>query len=97
MKITGAFLVAIISTLTAIASVAQAAEVKVVGSTGLNAVISELVSKFESSTGHKVSLGTPALAADVKKRIEGGEAIPAVAKSPSGRIMRFSRPLQFGA
>ena len=52
MKIIGGFLVSIISTLAAIATVAQAAEVRVVGSTGLNAVIAELVSKFESSAGH---------------------------------------------
>lgn len=66
-----------------VATSSIAAEVRVIGSTGLNAVIAELVAEFEKSSGHKISLGTPALAADVAKRIEGGEAMDVAVLNPS--------------
>jgi len=60
----------------------SAAELRVLASTGLNAVIGELISKFEAQSGHKISLGAPALAADVSKRIEAGEAVDFAVVNP---------------
>lgn len=51
----------------------HAAELRVISSTGLNPVINELTAKFESASGHKLSLAKPDSGADVKKRIDAGE------------------------
>lgn len=83
MKRMGGLLAAVFISIVALATLTLAAEVRVTSSTGLNAVIAELVSLFETTSGHKVSLGTPALAADVAKRIEAGEAMDVAVLNPS--------------
>ncbi len=59
------------------AGIAQAAEIKVLGTPGVREFYAELVSQFEKETGHKVSTvwaGT----VDVNKRISGGETVDLV-------------------
>jgi molybdate transport system substrate-binding protein len=63
------------------ADVAAAAEVKVLSSTGVSAAMRELLPKFESTSGHKISVSF-ALAGDVKKQIDGGEAFDLAIVSP---------------
>jgi molybdate transport system substrate-binding protein len=83
MRRSAALLLALsIASLLAVATSAGAAEVRFAASTGLNSVIAQLVSQFESSSGHKLSLATPAVAIDIKKRIEGGEAFDVAILSP---------------
>ena len=55
------------------ATVLQAAEIKVLSSTALKSVLEELGPQFEKATGHKVAAQF-APAADLKSRIEKGEA-----------------------
>lgn len=82
MKNARTVFIAVLASVLGYALPVQAGEVRVVGSTGLNAVMADLVSQFEKSTGHKVILGTPALAADVAKRIEAGEAVDVAVVNP---------------
>jgi molybdate transport system substrate-binding protein len=56
----------------ALASTANAAEIKVLCSNGIRAVVDELVPKFERTTGHKVAL-TFEPSTLLKKRIDAGE------------------------
>jgi molybdate transport system substrate-binding protein len=63
-------------------SVADAAEIKVLCSTGLKAVAEELVPQFERATEHKVVVQY-GLAAVLKQRIEGGEPFDVAFVTPS--------------
>jgi molybdate transport system substrate-binding protein len=60
---------------------AVAAEIKLIGSTGVRAVVSELAPQFEKSTGHKVVTDF-AVIAILKRRIEAGEAFDIVIPGP---------------
>jgi molybdate transport system substrate-binding protein len=60
---------------------AMAAEIKLIGSTGVRAVVTELAPQFERSTGHKVVTDF-AVIAILKRRIEGGEAFDVVIPGP---------------
>jgi molybdate transport system substrate-binding protein len=60
---------------------AVAAEIKLIGSTGVRAVVSELAPRFEKSTGHKVVTDF-AVIAILKRRIEAGEAFDIVIPGP---------------
>jgi molybdate transport system substrate-binding protein len=64
------------------AALAQAADIKVVASVGMKAVLDEARPLFEYSTGHKLVfvLGT---AAPLKRRIEGGESFDVAILTPS--------------
>ena len=64
------------------ASVADAAEIKVLCSTGLKAVMEELVPKFEQTTKHKVVIEF-GLAAVMKQRIEAGEPFDLAVLTPA--------------
>jgi molybdate transport system substrate-binding protein len=59
------------------ATTAQAAEIKVIASAAIKAVVLELIPAFEKASGHKVSItwaGTEA----ITKRISGGEVVDVV-------------------
>ena len=64
------------------ANVADAAEIKVLSSTGLKAVMEELVPKFERTTKHKVVIEF-GLAAVLKQRIEAGEPFDLAVLTPA--------------
>ncbi len=64
------------------ASVAQSAEIKVLCSNGLKAVVEELVPQFERATKHKVTV-TYALASTIKQRIDAGEPFDVAFVTPS--------------
>jgi accessory colonization factor AcfC len=51
--------------------VAQAADLKVISGNGSKPAVIELCRRFETATGHRVSIDF-AVNADVKKRIEAG-------------------------
>jgi len=56
-----------------IATPVLAAELKVMSTVALNAPLDDLKPKFESATGHKLTI-VYGLIAELKKRVEGGEA-----------------------
>jgi molybdate transport system substrate-binding protein len=72
MKTLARALVASLITL-ALAGAASAAEINVLCSNGLRAVVDDLVPQFEQKTGHKVKLTFEPSTA-IQKRIEAGEA-----------------------
>src|SRR5262245_41536558 len=59
---------------TGITGVARAAEITVLSSIGLQSVLEDLAPKFETSSGHKLSL-TFGLAGPFAKRVQDGEAV----------------------
>ena len=60
---------------------AMAAEIKVIASPGVRAVLRELAPQFESTTGHKVVMEFDVIAV-LKRRMEAGEAFDIVIPSP---------------
>jgi molybdate transport system substrate-binding protein len=74
----GVFLILIVLTQS---SVASAAEIKVLCSNGIQAVVEELVPQFEQATRHKVVV-TYGLAAALKRRIEAGEPFDLAVLTP---------------
>ena len=60
---------------------AQADELRVLSSVGIQAVLEELVPEFERSTGHEVTLVFD-LASALKTKIEGGEAFDVAILTP---------------
>jgi len=62
---------------------AQAAEVKVLTTGAMKAVVLELVPQFEKETGHKVIIENDT-AGGVTRRVEGGEAVDLVVNTPNG-------------
>jgi molybdate transport system substrate-binding protein len=62
-------------------SMAQVAEIKVVSSPPLRAVLQELGPQFERATGHKLTITTNAVA-DLKRRIDAGEAFDVAILTP---------------
>src|SRR5262249_18970019 len=65
----------------ALSSAAQAAEIRVLCSNGLQAVMEDLAPKFEKATGNKVVVKY-GLAAGFKQQIEGGEAFDLAVLTP---------------
>jgi molybdate transport system substrate-binding protein len=63
------------------ASVAAAAEIKVLCSNGIKAVMEELVPQFEQATKHKVVI-TYGLAAALKRQLEAGEPFDVAVLTP---------------
>jgi molybdate transport system substrate-binding protein len=61
---------------------AAADEITVLCSNGLQAVVADLVPKFEAATRHKVAV-TYTLAATIKQRIEGGEMFDVAFVTPA--------------
>jgi molybdate transport system substrate-binding protein len=70
----------------AAASAAQAAEVKVMSTVALTPTLKELIPKYESSSGNKLTVIYSTIA-DLKKRIEAGE---------TADVMILSRPVLDG-
>jgi molybdate transport system substrate-binding protein len=62
-------------------AVAQGAEVKVLTTGAMKAVVLELVPQFEKETGHKAVVDNDT-AGGVTRRIEGGEAVDVVVNTP---------------
>src|SRR5947209_153156 len=62
---------------------AQAAQVKVLTTGAMKAVVLELVPQFEKETGHKVVVDNDT-AGGVTRRVEGGEAVDVVVNTPNG-------------
>src|SRR6266852_4768264 len=60
-----------------VAKGAVAAEIKLIASPGVRAVVNELVPQFEKATGHKVARDFAVIVA-LKRRIEAGEAFDIV-------------------
>src|SRR6267154_745754 len=60
---------------------AVAAEIKLIASPGVRAVLNDLVSQFEKTTGHKVVMDFAVIAV-LKRRIDAGEAFDIVIPSP---------------
>ena len=65
-------LIIVVACVLAFASAASAADIKVLCSNGLRAVVDDLVPKFERATGNKVAL-TFEPSTQLKKRIDAGE------------------------
>lgn len=63
------------------ASVAHAAEIKVLSGTGPRAAVRELVAQFERATGHRVTVYFD-VNAEVRRRIEAGETFDATILNP---------------
>jgi molybdate transport system substrate-binding protein len=63
------------------ASVAQAAEIKVLTSVALTSALGELAPQFEHATGNKLTIGY-SLIADLRKRILAGETADVIILSP---------------
>jgi molybdate transport system substrate-binding protein len=61
--------------------VTMAADIKLIASPGVRAVVNELAPQFEKATGHKVMAGFDVIAV-LKRRIDGGEAFDIVIPSP---------------
>jgi molybdate transport system substrate-binding protein len=61
--------------------VAMAAEIKVIASPGVRAVLRDLAPQFESTTGHRVIMDFDVIAV-LKRRIEAGEAFDVVIPGP---------------
>jgi molybdate transport system substrate-binding protein len=76
------FAMTVILTTLTLASAAEAAQVKVLCSNGIKAVVDELVPRFESATGHKVVL-TFEPSTQLKKRIDTGEAFDLTVLTPA--------------
>ena len=70
-----------ITLILALSSAAQAAEIRVLCSNGLQAVMEDLAAKFERTSGHKVVV-TFGLAAGFKQQIEKGEAFDLAVLTP---------------
>jgi molybdate transport system substrate-binding protein len=64
-------------------AMAHAAEVKVLTTGAMKAVVLELVPQFEKETGHKVVVDNDT-AGGVARRVEGGEAVDVVVNTPGG-------------
>jgi molybdate transport system substrate-binding protein len=64
------------------AGIAPAAEVKVLGSTGVRGILTELATKFEAATGHKVVPEYDVFAV-LKRRIDAGENFDIAILSPA--------------
>src|SRR3954447_16616434 len=60
---------------------AQAAEVKVITTGAMKAVVLELVPQFEKETGHKAVVDSDT-AGGVTRRVEGGEVFDLVVNTP---------------
>ena len=98
MKLNRVLPMAVALFLLACASVAGAAEITVLCSNGLKAVVEEIVPRFERATKHKVVV-TYALAATIKQKIEAGETFDVAVVTPAvmddliahGRIAADSR------
>jgi molybdate transport system substrate-binding protein len=80
---TKAFLLAALVTLIALAqpSVASSAEIRVLCSNGIKAVMQELVPRFEQATSHKVTV-IFGLSAVLKRQIEAGEPFDIAVLTP---------------
>src|SRR6267154_1941040 len=74
MKIASLTVVATLWGAAVLSGMAQAADIKVLGTPGVREFYAELVAQFEKDTGHKVSTAW-AGTVDVTKRISGGEAV----------------------
>ncbi len=72
---------ALASGLLVIASLAQAAEIKVLSGNGARAAVRELCTQFERATGNKISLHFE-VNADIQKKIEAGEAFDVAVLNP---------------
>lgn len=60
---------------------AVAAEIKLIASPGVRALVNDLVPQFEKTTGHKVTMDFAVIAV-LKRRIEAGEAFDIVIPGP---------------
>jgi molybdate transport system substrate-binding protein len=83
MRITRSFFVVVIALLFTFSGpkAASAAEIRVLCSNGLKAVMEDLAPQFERATGNKVVM-TFGLAAEFKQRIEKGEAVDVAVLTP---------------
>ena len=70
-----------IATALALPAAAHAAEIKVLSGTGPRSAVRELVAQFERASGHKVAIQFH-VNAEVKRKIDGGEAFDAVVGNP---------------
>src|SRR3981189_413819 len=77
MKIASLGVVATFWGAAVLSGMAQAADIKVLGTPGVREFYAELVAQFEKDTGHKVSTAW-AGTVDVTKRISGGETVDLV-------------------
>ena len=77
MKIASLTVVATLWGAAVLSGMAQAADIKVLGTPGVREFYAELVAQFEKDTGHKVSTAW-AGTVDVTKRISGGETVDLV-------------------
>ena len=85
MRFNGARLTAAILVTLAIgahASIAGAAEIKVLCSNGIKAVMEELIPQFEQATKHRVRV-TYGLSAALKRQIEAGEVFDLAVLTPA--------------
>jgi molybdate transport system substrate-binding protein len=64
-------------------AMAQAADVKILTTGAMKAVVLELVPQFEKETGHKAVVDNDT-AGGVTRRVEGGEAVDLVVNTPGG-------------
>src|SRR5438132_11241876 len=78
--LTAATILALLATLTN-AGVANAAEIKVIGSAGVTGAVDELGRQFEAATTHKVKTDYEVVAV-LKRRIDAGEAFDIAILSP---------------
>src|SRR5688572_19488542 len=69
-------------TLLVAAPAARAEDVKVLSSVAMHAVVDEVAQQFQKETGHRV-VATFGLAAEMKSRIEGGDAFDLVIVTPA--------------
>jgi molybdate transport system substrate-binding protein len=83
MKITASILAAKLGVIVVLAEclIASAAEVKVIGSTGVTSVVDELGRQFEAATGHKVQ-GEYAVIAVSTRKIDAGAMFDIAILSP---------------
>jgi molybdate transport system substrate-binding protein len=72
---------ALASGLLLMASLAQAAEIKVLSGNGAKAAVRELCAQFERATGNKINLHFE-VNADIQKKIEAGEAFDVAVLNP---------------
>jgi len=72
---------ALASGLLLMASLAQAAEIKVLSGNGAKAAVRELCTQFERATGNKINLHFE-VNADIQKKIEAGEAFDVAVLNP---------------
>ena len=72
---------ALASGLLVMASLAQAAEIKVLSGNGAKAAVRELCTQFERATGNKINLHFE-VNADIQKKIEAGEAFDVAVLNP---------------